>query len=420
MPSSWGSRTVLKCSLMTIFLQERFVTTLHEQLSDCVRFALNKKMKVWLKHKQRQCTRFGYNFNGGLDLWDVEYCQETSETMSYNKLSQLLTDYFPLNHVVKKLLSMYEYLFGLEVLEVSDFPAWHHNVRTFRVLDVQSGNKLLGYICLDLLRRKEKNIERTYCYILQPGLEPLLSGYSKELSVVAVVSSFKASLEYSMETTLTLLSHKELEDLCRGIGSAFQGVCNRPAYTFYNTVIMEKDILGVMEKFWKNFAWEPEILRCISCHYINCKPISEELLQNLQNVRYDKDLFKTAVSVYNGIIDLKIRQGSEALDVTKKKFYEYIFGCKYSKYLDFTVDNFSILSLPFPRLYYYDLWSQIVSDDLFQSRFKLNSVTNPKVGLEFRKKILEPFGMVNPSLMFESFLGRSPNHEAFLKLRNLV
>lgn len=401
------------------FLQVSPMLKIYKHLAHRISSTLNRKRKLWLKQKQRQCTRFGYKFNEELELYDIDYCQETSTVVSYCKLSHLLADYFPLGHVVVKLLSMYEHLFGLKVSPVFDFPAWHEDVQAFSVRDAESGNEQLGYILLDLLSRKEKIDEPTYCYVLQPGLNPLFQANSREIAVVAVVSSFKESLEYSKKTTRTLLSHKELEGLCRGLGSAFQGVCSSPAYTSYNTVVMENDILGVVGKFWNNFAWEPEILRCISCHYMSGKPITDELIENLVNVRYDKDLFKTAVSVYNGIIDLKIRQGSKDLNITKETLYKYIFGLKFSKYLDFTVDNLSVTSLPFPRLYYYDLWCQIVSDDLFYSRFKVSSVINPKIGFEFRKKILEPFGTVSPHLMFKSFLGRKPNEETFLKVRNL-
>ena len=69
--------------------------------------------------------------------------------------------------------------------------------------------------------------------------------------------------------------------------------------------------------------------------------------------------------------------------------------------------------------YYSYLWSEVYSEDMFESRFNKEGVLNPKTGLEYRRCILEPGGSIDATEMVTNFLGRTPNEEAFLKSKGL-
>ena len=84
---------------------------------------------------------------------------------------------------------------------------------------------------------------------------------------------------------------------------------------------------------------------------------------------------------------------------------------------------------------------------MFESRFNKEGILNPQTGLDYRRTILEPGGSIVISLTFSSnlslkdmkinhlphenqtkkdanemvtnFLGREPNHEAFLKSKGV-
>lgn len=66
------------------------------------------------------------------------------------------------------------------------------------------------------------------------------------------------------------------------------------------------------------------------------------------------------------------------------------------------------------------MWAEVLSADMFATRFEKEGVMNPKVGMEYRKMVLAPGGTHNITDHLTKFLGRPPNNEAFLKSRGIL
>ena len=65
-------------------------------------------------------------------------------------------------------------------------------------------------------------------------------------------------------------------------------------------------------------------------------------------------------------------------------------------------------------------WAEVLSADMFATRFEVEGVMNPKVGMEYRKLVLAPGGTHNINDHLTKFLGRPPSNEAFLKSRGIL
>ncbi|WP_405733074.1 M3 family metallopeptidase [Streptomyces sp. NBC_01537] len=68
--------------------------------------------------------------------------------------------------------------------------------------------------------------------------------------------------------------------------------------------------------------------------------------------------------------------------------------------------------------YYGCLWSRILADDMY-TKFETCGPTNQVMGPLYRRTILERGGSVDGNQLVQDFLGRQPNHEAFLRALGL-
>ena len=79
----------------------------------------------------------------------------------------------------------------------------------------------------------------------------------------------------------------------------------------------------------------------------------------------------------------------------------------------FALASFGHLMGGYDSTYYGYMWSEVFGDDMF-SKFDNEGVTDPDVGMAYRRAVLDKGGTVDPDEMLKDFLGREPNNQAFL------
>lgn len=117
-----------------------------------------------------------------LYFWDLSY-YSTRRSEKEGQQSGSVSEYFELNTTLKKLLDMFEQLFGAQFRRVDtrrpdgtdDALVWHEDVQMYAVWNVDDPEEFLGYAYLDFFPRDGKNSHAgTYAlqYVSYPMARP--------------------------------------------------------------------------------------------------------------------------------------------------------------------------------------------------------------------------------------------------------
>jgi len=369
-----------------------------------------KERQELLQLKEEECKKYGYEFNGQLDFWDMRYYINKVEETRYAVDKERLKEYFPLEKVTRGLLEIYQNLLGLTFTECKDIDSWHQEVKLYKVHDTET-KQVFGYFYLDLHPRDGK-YGHAAVFPLQPGIGE--DGHHQQVSVSAMMANFSKPTE----SKPALLDHDEVETYFHEFGHVMHNVCSLTETPRFAFLRVERDFVECPSQMLENWVWEEEPLRKMSGHYKDDSPIPKDLLDKLVASRKANAGSFNLRQIILGTFDQRIHTRGSA-DTAK------IFAETYSEILGVDTIPQTNMSASFGHMCGYDaqyygyMWSEVYCFDMYEARFKKEGLFNPKVGLDYRNIILKPGGSVDAIDMLKKFLGREPNNEAFLKSKGL-
>ena len=148
---------------------------------------------------------------------------------SYQLDAQKIAEYFPLQCTITGMLHIFERLFGLAFVQLTDEKSlegvtWHKDTKLYQVWNDEPENSFVGYLYMDLHPREGK-YGHAACFSIQPGF--MKTDGSRHYPATALVCNFskptedKPSLMKHNEVVGALKYRTRLESANGGIGYSF-------------------------------------------------------------------------------------------------------------------------------------------------------------------------------------------------------
>jgi thimet oligopeptidase len=366
------------------------------------------------RNKQLEILRSVGFTNQAYDrLFYIEKIKKQFYKIDINEIRQ----YFPLEHVLKKIFKLLDRLMHITIKETPEI-SWHPDVRTFKIYQ---NNVVIGKFYADFYTRNNK-FEGFACFpIINKILSQneILSQSEGSIPSCALICNFSAPSNSNIDmedrsSELCLLSHFHVEVLLHELGHVIHHIFGAAKYAVFSGSNTEHDFVETPSQMLEHLVWDPKIIKEISCHWKTREQLSDAtiimmLSGRLSGLDYSHQL------VYS-LFDQELHGGGfssckemvERFKILRKEV-EGIDAGDAGDATELTI--FGHLAGEYGGAYYTYLWSKVFADDIYNMLEKY-----PIKWEDYVNKILRPGGTISAHEMMVNFLGREPNDKAFLSL----
>lgn len=390
----------------------------NDELLEIKREMYKKDINV-TRSKKRKIDEFTLN------QWDYSYYLEKYIDQNYDIDGTEIAKYFQSENVMNEMLNFYGDLFGLEFIKMTKgkYPTWHKDVILYEVYEKEKNNennennerkerkeRLMGYIYVDLYPREGK-----YDHFM---MVDLLSGYKnkktnkQELPMAVLVGNFSSPTG----NIPALMNHDDISTLFHEFGHVIHGICGgyKNKYYEFSGTSVETDYVEIPSQMKEQWVWEPMIIKRISGHYITGDKLSDKKIEKLIQTKYIGKSWEwsriTGMSMVDQMIQRRTKLNKEEMRYLMNDIMEeYMPGKRMETFTTWTHMN------GYDARYYSYLWTMIVACDLY-SRFKDQPMEKQmELGMEYRRKIMEPGGTKEGKEMIRDFMGRDISIKSFME-----
>ena len=357
-----------------------------------------------------EVVRMGRLLKGqGHDLpvrrWDSAYCHTEQMKVEYGVDPTEVAAYFPLERVLAGLFDITQKVFGL-TYEPVEAPVWHEDVLTYRMVDTSSGN-LVAHFYMDLHPREGK-FSHAAAFPLVPSGTDLAGAEHRPVSAIV------ANLTRPSGEQPALLLHDEVVTLFHEFGHILHMSLSQAQLARFSGARTEWDFVEAPSQIMENWCWIPEVLRTFARRHDTGEPIPDDLVTRLAAARDLNIALFNLRQMMLGQIDMDLHTSPESPDLQAVLRERAKIGLLPHHEGTFMLSSFGHLLGGYDAGYYGYLWAEVFGQDMF-SRFAEEGVLSPEVGMEYRRKVLEPGGTKDAYELLHDFLGREPRNDAFLK-----
>ncbi|HEY4607039.1 MAG TPA: M3 family metallopeptidase [Acidimicrobiia bacterium] len=341
-----------------------------------------------------------------VQTWDWRYYDTQQRRTDYGVDPFEVAEYFPLDSVLSGMFDLVQETFGLEFREVPVPDVWHPDVRLFAVHDAAGGEEL-AHFYLDLFPREGKYGHAAEFPMISSRR---LEDGSYQNPVCAMVANFTKPTA----SAPSLLQHSEVETLFHEFGHVLHQNLGRTELARFGGTGVERDFVEAPSQIMQHWVWRADVLRRFARHHETGEPIPDRLVEQLVAARQLNVAIHQLRQLQYGWWDQAIHGTEAEIDLDQILREGASLGLMPFHEGTFSLASFGHLMGGYDAAYYGYMWAEVFGDDMF-SRFEDDGVTNPEVGMAYRREVLEKGGSVDADEMLVGFLGRAPENTAFLR-----
>jgi len=379
---------------------------------------VDKLLKIIIPKSQKE-----YNslllFSGKKELkeYDIAYYSNLYKKQFFDINDNEIKEYFPSNYSIPKILDIFSSLFSIKIKFIKrsrnkdgEEKYWHKDVELYKVTDKKT-KQIIGYIYFDLYPRNNK-----YTHAMTFEIQnPFISAGERVIPVAAIVCNF-TPIENGSK--YSLLTFNEIVTFCHEFGHALHCILSNTKYELLSGLKTDIDFVEFPSQFLENWCWNPRFLTKISKNIKTHRTIPIHIINSLIKNRY----YNIGLSYLHQVLlikyDLFIHKKN---NISSKYLKDEWFKIMNSIY-PYKIDSNTFPMCRFDHLmgyncgYYSYLWSNIYAYNCY-NLFKKNGF-DTKIGIRYRKHILEKGAEIKGSKLVELFTGEKINNKYFFDIFN--
>jgi len=333
-----------------------------------------------------------------LEPWDTNYYirLDTEQRLNIDYLK--VEEYFPIHHVTKTILEIYQELLSLTFTKIETDNIWHSDVELY---SVHEGDILVGHFYLDLYPRDDKYSH--FC-CMPYGTRCKLPDGTTQLACATLLCNFAETCQ--LESVVTYFHE---------FGHVMHHLLSNSTIADMSGFGVETDFVEAMSQMLELWCNEPTILKRLSCHKDTKEQLSDELIQKIIAGTKINQSLSLKRQIMAGMLDMRLHTDryNESLDETYSLVHKEIL-----KYGPIEGTNFcglfGHLASEYGASYYGYMFSEVMAADMF-TKFKEVGILNKEMGNHYKDTILRMGCIRSGKELVNAFLGREPRLEPFLE-----
>jgi Zn-dependent oligopeptidase len=379
-----------------------------------------------------------------VEAWDIPYLMTQLKKQDYDLDDEVVSQYFPLEHVLNGILKIYSDLFGLVFMKDDTLPRWHEDVRAYSVTKVDtlaSTSPVIGYFYLDLHPRAGK-----YGHQCVAPLEPAtLNGGSEGRPTLPIAANI-GNLTKPTGSSPSLLKFSEVRTFFHEFGHVVHCLLTKSQWSLFSWSWslnpypggVEVDFLELPSQMFENWLYDGRVLDQLSCHYQSRSQLPSQIKKTLSDLRTLCNGYAYTRQLFMSLFDLQIHSPGfvpetlldalndhsdvRSLDLSEVESKLSMVWAQLQK----SINGTSMVAKTYPfaswyhlagydATYYSYIYSEVFSFDCFdQFKKAAGGCYNQEVAGKYARTILEPGANTDGDEMLRNFLNRDPSNEAFL------